>query len=52
MDEAPDKFDMLVEQWVSDHFRGGSPIARNTECWNCMHDAAVELKKRLKAAKT
>ena len=45
-DAAPHPLAALVERWFADHFPG-SPVARVTECWNHVHAAVADLKRRL-----
>ena len=42
------RIDDLVERWFADHFPG-SAVARDTLCWNVVHKATEELKRRLVA---
>ncbi len=42
------RIDDVVERWFADHFPG-SAIARDTLCWNVVHKATEELKRRLVA---
>lgn len=42
------RIDDMVERWFADHFPG-SAVARDTLCWNVVHQATEELKRRLAA---
>ncbi len=44
---APERLDQAIDTWFADSFPG-SPVARNTECWNRVHEAVQELKRRLR----
>ncbi len=48
MPDKKSELDALLDRWHADHF-AGSPVARDTQCWNLVHAATQDLKARLAA---